>query len=137
MTEMSCPKCGAALEKGQTVCPACGAKLSEKQEESPYRPAYASPIYDAPPPSSSRFAPLSSGGFLVNMIVMSIPLIGLITALVWAFGGCKNRNRRNHARGWLLFVLILAALAAAAYFLLPLLGFSIELADPSWNIPQL
>ena len=137
MAEMNCPQCGVLLEKGVSVCPECGAQIPAQAGENPYRPAYASPLYDAPPPRNSRFSPLSTGAFLLNMLVMSIPLIGLIVAIVWACGGCKKRNRRNQARAWLILLLIGIVLAAGAYFLLPLLGISVEMIDPSaWSLPQ-
>ena len=80
-------------------------------------PAYASPVYDVPPPKSSRFAPLGIGGFIGNMLLFAIPLVGWIICLIWACGGCKNENRKNHARAALILGVIVFALSAAAGYL--------------------
>ena len=126
MTDMNCPKCGALQNSGDNICTECGASMQDADKAhpavNPYSPAYASPIYDAPPPPSSRFSVLGIGGFLGNMLVMSIPLAGLIVAIIWACGDCKNQNRRNHARAWLILQAVLTVLSVlSAIFAAPML----------------
>lgn len=50
--------------------------------------------------------PLSIGNYIVMMIVGSIPVVGLIMMLVWAFSRNTNKNRQNYARALLIMMLI-------------------------------
>lgn len=87
-------------------CPACGAKITPESPTDPNSlpyypeptPAYASPVYDVPPPKSSRYSVLGIGGFIGNQLLFLIPVVGWIICIVWACGGCRNENRKNHAR---------------------------------------
>ena len=115
MADINCPKCGALQDDENKVCTECGGTLPSFRQKgdtspNPYSPAYAAPNYDAPPPSFSRFSVLGVWGFIGNMLVMAIPFIGVLVALIWAFGGCKNQNRRNHARAFLVLFLLAAFL---------------------------
>ena len=59
------------------------------------------------------FEPVSSLGWFGIILLMSIPVVNLIAALVWAFGGCRKKIKQSYARGWLiklLFDLVIAAL---------------------------
>jgi len=60
---------------------------------------------DAKPPKGSKYAPISTVGYIFLMIGMAIPVIGFILMLVFAFGG-GNVNRRNYARAVLFFLII-------------------------------
>lgn len=60
---------------------------------------------------------LGTGGFLGSLLLMSIPVVGLLIGLIWAFGGSKRVSRQKLAQAYLLFVLIAAAVAAACIFL--------------------
>ena len=60
------------------------------------------------PPKGSRFAPVSTWGFVGIILLFSVPVIGWIFCLVWACGGCTKVNKRNLARAYILiFVLLL------------------------------
>ncbi len=62
---------------------------------------------------NSDASPLSLSDSLILVILFAIPCVNLIVALVWAFGGTKNVNRRNISRAELIVwaaVLILAIL---------------------------
>ena len=48
---------------------------------------------------------------------MSIPVVGLLIGLIWAFGGSRRVSRQKLAQAYLLFILIAAAVAAACIFL--------------------
>lgn len=52
-----------------------------------------------------------------SLLLMSIPVVGLLIGLIWAFGGSKRVSRQKLAQAYLLFVLIAAAVAAACIFL--------------------
>ncbi len=59
----------------------------------------------------------------IRIFLASLPLIGLILLLVWAFGNDGNKERSNWAKGNLLIALIMIAL----WFLiiLPIFGMAI------------
>ena len=50
--------------------------------------------------------------------VASIPLIGLIMLLIWAFGGDDNETRKNWAQGMLLLYLILIIVNILFFFVI-------------------
>jgi hypothetical protein len=81
-------------------------------------PAYAAPISADEPPVGSPYAVLGVGGYIGASILMSIPLIGWLICIIWACGGCKNRNKRNFARATLIFLILGAAVGFAVYALL-------------------
>ncbi len=59
------------------------------------------------------FEPVSSFGWFGIILLMSIPVVNLIAALIWVFGGCRKKIKQSYARGWLiklLFDLVIAAL---------------------------
>jgi|GEM_PF-1219509 len=56
-------------------------------------------------------------GYLVAMFLFSIPIIGLLTCIIWACGGAKNINRKNFARAFLIIFLIVFILAIATFII--------------------
>lgn len=50
--------------------------------------------------------PLSPGQYALYAFLASIPLIGLILLLVWAFSAGGNIHQRNWAKGMLLLMVI-------------------------------
>ena len=57
---------------------------------------------------------MKMGDWLITLIIMAIPCVGLIMGFVWAFGN-GNENRRNYARASLIMMLIGAVLLAIFY----------------------
>ncbi len=45
-------------------------------------------------------------GYFGYEILFSIPLVGFILILVFAFGGTQNKNLKNFARSYLCFMLV-------------------------------
>ena len=94
--------------------------------QQPVQPAYpygtpqAVPTQDSRPPRKSPYAPMTSVGMAVQLLLMNIPVIGLILSIVWACGVCRKIARRNLARAWLILliagILIVVALAIVARF---------------------
>ena len=125
MSEELCTQCGAPIQNGTSFCTECGTSFaahvpgSAQTAATAYfpepQPAHASPVYDVPPPKSSRFAVLSFGGAFGSLLVMSIPVIGWIFCIIWALGGAKNHNRRSLARAVLFSTLLVAALLVLCY----------------------
>ena len=63
---------------------------------------------------SSQFKPISAWGYVGYSILFSIPIIGLVFLIVFAFSS-GNINRRSYARSyfcWLLIAIIISALIA-------------------------
>ena len=58
------------------------------------------------PPKQMDLSPLSTGEWLLTMIVGIIPCAGLILYIIWAFGNSGNLNRRNYCRASLILQVI-------------------------------
>jgi hypothetical protein len=50
--------------------------------------------------------PVSVGDWLITLILASIPLLGFILVLVWAFGGGVPRSKANWAKAAVILQLI-------------------------------
>ena len=79
--------------------------------------------HDMQPPKGSRYAVISLWGYLGTYLLLSIPVVGLILTLVWAFGGAHNQNRRNLARAMLLAYAIVVVL-----YLVAVLAFGVDMS---------
>lgn len=113
-----CQHCGGALPEGTAFCTNCGAPVpsasaEEKRPAPPMRPDPDDfrPVPDQRPPRRSRFSVMGVGAYLGMFLLLCVPVVNLLFLLVWACGGARNQNRRNFARGFLLFTVILVALA--------------------------
>ena len=72
-----------------------------------------------------EYRSISMWGYFGYQILFSIPCVGFIALLIFAFGGTKNVNLKNFARSYFCFTIILVVLvvlftiafggAAAAY----------------------
>jgi hypothetical protein len=50
--------------------------------------------------------PMSPTEWAVTVFITSIPLVGLVMLLIWAFGDQNNIHRQNYAKGSLILMLI-------------------------------
>ncbi|HET7560864.1 MAG TPA: hypothetical protein VFJ87_00610 [Rhodanobacteraceae bacterium] len=57
-----------------------------------------------------RDSTMSLGDWLITLIVLCIPIVGLIMAFVWGFSSGTNINKQNFCRATLILWLILIAL---------------------------
>lgn len=109
-----CPRCGKEMPEGALFCGECGFRLDAN---------YTQP-YTLPPQSfqpSRDETPLKTIDYLVLMILSSVPLLGWILLLVWAFSSNTNVNRRNFCRAQLIMVainLLASVLLVAMYAIL-------------------
>ena len=88
------------------------------------QPVYQQPAPDADRPGKkSRFAPMTSWGMAVQLVLMNLPVVGFILMVVWACGGCRKIARRNLARANLI-LLIFAIIVIVAAALLARFAFS-------------
>jgi hypothetical protein len=100
------------------------------EQAAPLVAAPVAPVHTAPPvtqtaqsgisepPKGSPYAVMSMGAYIGSAILMSIPVIGWLIGIIWACGGCKNLNKRNYARSYLVFLVIAAVLGVAGYFVI-------------------
>ncbi len=87
------------------------------QEESSYRQNGRSAAsgeqfnpYTTPPPSDSKYASVGVWSYVGMMVLFSLPVIGFILAIIWAFDA-RNINRRNYARAILVLTAIIFLLS--------------------------
>ncbi|MFD1315516.1 hypothetical protein [Namhaeicola litoreus] len=55
--------------------------------------------------------PMSPTDWAITVFITSLPLVGLIMLLIWAFGDQSNIHRQNYAKGSLIVMLIGLGLA--------------------------
>ncbi len=110
-----CSHCGNPLPEGATTCPRCGAPVTDANQDSGYNNTAAQPHYQgATQPDADT---LSTGGYLLYLCLFSIPLVGFILALIFAFLYDGNQARKRLARAMLLYLLILAVLVLIIFFI--------------------
>ena len=103
----------------------------EQQEQSePAQQAQSEPAQQAAPtqPNGPRtivlpksYKPIGMWGYFGYDILFSIPIVGLICIIIFAFGESNNKNLRNYARSKFCWAII-ALVASAIFFLLVLFG---------------
>lgn len=54
--------------------------------------------------------PLSVKDWLVTLLLMAIPVVGIVLLFVYAFGSNENPNRQNWAKAQLIMMAIIFAL---------------------------
>ena len=57
-----------------------------------------------------EYKPISMWGYFGYELLFSIPCVGFIILLVFAFGGNKNINVRNFARSYFCYFIIVAVI---------------------------
>ena len=130
-----CTECGKTIEDGKKFCTNCGkpvkaaknrvqkaappvrAKQTAASAPKPTPAPKSAQAAPAGPPPGSPYAVMSMGSYVLASILMSIPVVGLIISIIWACGVCKNLNKRNYARAFLIFMLIGLVLSLVAYLL--------------------
>jgi len=51
--------------------------------------------------------PMSVKDWLITLLIMAIPLVGIIMLFVYAFSENGNENRKNWAKAYLIFMAII------------------------------
>jgi len=68
------------------------------------------PTYTQPAPATpnipEEYQPVSIGGYIGYSLLFGIPCVGLIAALIIAFGGNKRISLKNYAKSYLVLLLI-------------------------------
>ena len=124
---MICKKCGRELPQTARFCGVCGTPVSEEptpvatqqpaesaeKEERPAPAPQPAQYSYAPPPvpewqrpaeQKEMAQPLSVGQFMLQDLLMMIPVANIILLLLWAFSDTVNPNRRNWARAGLVWM---------------------------------
>jgi len=63
---------------------------------------------------------VSVGDWFVTLLLTSLPMVGFIMLLVWAFGGGAKASKRNFARASLIFMLIGSVIGIITFIILSL-----------------
>jgi hypothetical protein len=138
--DMNCPNCGAEIGEDAAFCPECGAAVAGQQQnandanngnmnyggkpaDQGYNTQQAGPGYNgqpyngqpyncnpAPQAIPPEYTPISMWGYFGYELLFSIPVIGFIFLIIYAFGGTQNRNLKNFARSYFCFIIILVVL---------------------------
>lgn len=73
-------------------------------------------------PSQQTAPVITMGQWIINMLIVCIPLVGFIMLIVWATSSSENPNRSNWAKAQLIFMvigfvlyLLLASVIGAAF----------------------
>jgi len=61
--------------------------------------------------------PLTVGDWILTLIVLSIPVIGLVFLLYWALSSTSNVNRKNYCIAVLILAVIISALFLGLFFM--------------------
>ena len=109
---MYCKNCGAAVEDEAMVCANCGTQVREPAAVPQQKVVYAAPIVTNEIPEENR--PLSPWAYAGLQILFAIPIVGFIFLIVFSCSGA-NINRRNFARSYWCFLLIVAIVCAIAF----------------------
>ena len=69
-----------------------------------------------------EYKPISMWGYFGYELLFSIPYVGFILLLVFAFGGTKNVNLKNFARSYFCYFIIAAAITVIVITIMIALG---------------
>ncbi|MDR1763001.1 MAG: zinc-ribbon domain-containing protein [Dysgonamonadaceae bacterium] len=104
---MNCKECGASLPDNTKFCTNCGKPADGVPQAQPTAPQARPAANPAPQAASDRSSrPISTLGYIGIFILFAIPVIGIITCIVWAFSSSVNANRRNLSRAVLFFTVL-------------------------------
>ena len=91
---MFCKKCGGKIESYASHCPFCGEPLENNQVQAIYT------TNDA----NTKIEHKSIGDWFLTYFLLSIPIVGFIMLLIWAYGD-ESKNNPTF-RNWARFQLI-------------------------------
>ena len=99
---MRCQNCGTDNAAGARFCKGCGAEITGNSSNPPVPPK----LPEHPSAGDYDYTPITMWGYLGYQLLFSIPCIGQILIMVFAFGGTRNINLRNFSRSFFLFWVI-------------------------------
>lgn len=66
---------------------------------------------------NSNQKPMSVKDWLITLLIMAIPLVGLIMLFVYAFSDNENLNKKNWAKAQLIFLAVIMSLMLLFFIL--------------------
>lgn len=96
------------------------------------QPTYQAPVTPAPINIPEEYKPITMWGYFGYELLFSIPCVGFIILLVFAFGGNKNINVRNFARSYFCYMIIIGIIAAIGFFVFGGLAIFTSAANSSY-----
>lgn len=69
-------------------------------------------------PENNPTPVISTGDWIITLLVSAIPLVNIIMFFVWSFGGGTNPNKANWAKAVLIFIAISIVLWVGLFILL-------------------
>ena len=114
--EKRCPVCGRVAAPNALFCGECGHSF-----ETGHTPA----TMPRPPYTHEDTAPLKTSDYLLMFFVSSLPFVGLILMLIWAFSAGVNVHRRNFCRAYLIYAVIVWVLTLLLVYVMASSGMAI------------
>ena len=69
------------------------------------------------PAMSAQDKPLTVGDWIITLIILAIPLVGLIFLLYWALSSTSNVNRKNFCIAYIVLALIFVGIFVVLMFM--------------------
>jgi len=66
---------------------------------------------------SAQDKPLTVGDWIITLIILAIPLVGLIFLLYWALSSTSNVNRKNFCIAYIVLALIFVGIFVVLMFM--------------------
>lgn len=75
----------------------------------------AQPQYQAQPYIPGRKPdPVTTGNWVLTLLIAAIPVLNIIMLLVWSFGSSTEKSKSNWAKAQLIWTLIVVAISVIA-----------------------
>ncbi len=68
-------------------------------------------------PENNPTPVITTGDWIITLLVSSIPLVNIIMLFVWSFGGGTNPNKANWAKAILIWMAISIVLVVAIFII--------------------
>lgn len=104
---MNCPTCGKQINENEVYCKNCGSPLTNKQR------AFATL------PQTKKIRMLKISDYIIMFLISIIPVVNIISFIVWCTSPKTNVNKKNYAAAALIFTacaIALCIIAALIYF---------------------
>lgn len=104
-----CAACGSEMADDALFCSKCGYAPKNQTQQQQVQPSVAninSNMVNIP----DEYKPITMWGYFGYQLLFSIPCVGFILLLVFAFGGTRNINLKNFARSYFCFLIIVSIL---------------------------
>ncbi len=96
------------------ISPESGEQSTKYQDEKRAGTKYSAPAYQQPASSAEHIKdPVRMSEWLVNMIVLAVPVVNIVVALIWAFGSETKPSQKSFSRAWLIWAAIGTIIIAA------------------------